>query len=108
MESDGNILTYGFYFLGDQKWTLIGDVVGNNDNVKTGKAVLNGKEYDYVFNIDIGDGIPALKLPYNNDQDPYHVAQVIIHLCKLYAISNCYIFSYLCIFIRRYAYFCCF
>ena len=83
------------FLLGDQKWTLIGDVVGNNDNVKTGKAVLHGKEYDYVFNIDIGDGIPALKLPYNNDQDPYHVAQVIMHPCHVYDMSNCFIFSYL-------------
>jgi phospholipase A-2-activating protein len=40
--------------------------------------VLDGKTYDYVFDIDIGDGIPPLKLPYNNNQDPYHVAQVII------------------------------
>ena len=75
---------------------MIGDVVGNNDNVKTGKAVLHGKEYDYVFNIDIGDGIPALKLPYNNDQDPYHVAQVIIHPHQVHAIRNYSIFIYLC------------
>ena len=62
----------------EQKWTLIGDVVANNDNVSTGKSMYGGKEYDYVFNIDIGDGIPALKLPFNNDQDPYTVAQVIL------------------------------
>ena len=87
------ILLLTNFFLGDQKWTLIGDVVGNNDNVKTGKAVLHGKEYDYVFNIDIGDGIPALKLPYNNDQDPYHVAQVMIHPYQVYDISSCHIFT---------------
>ena len=62
--------------LAEQKWTLIGDVIGNNDNVSTGKSTFGGKEYDYVFNIDIGDGIPPLKLPFNNDQDPYTVAQV--------------------------------
>ena len=56
---------------------MIGDVVSNNDNVSTGKSMFDGKEYDYVFNIDIGDGIPALKLPFNNDQDPYTVAQVM-------------------------------
>ncbi len=27
--------------------------------------MFNNVEYDYVFDIDIGDGIPALKLPYN-------------------------------------------
>ena len=62
----------------EQKWTLIGDVIGNNDNVSTGKSTFGGKEYDYVFNIDIGDGIPPLKLPFNNDQDPYTVAQVLL------------------------------
>lgn len=29
------------------------------------KKMLNNVEYDYVFDIDIGDGIPPLKLPYN-------------------------------------------
>ena len=67
-----------YIFKAEQKWTLIGDVVANNDNVSTGKSMYDGKEYDYVFNIDIGDGIPALKLPFNNDQDPYTVAQVIL------------------------------
>ena len=63
----------------EQKWTLLGDVVGNNETTKPGgKAMHDGKEYDYVFNIDIGEGMPSLKLPYNNNQDPYHVAQVII------------------------------
>lgn len=36
------------------------------DAVGSGRKQLhNGKEYDYVFDIDIGDGIPPLKLPYN-------------------------------------------
>ena len=58
---------------------MLGDVIGNKDNNSkdSKKAIYEGKEYDYVFNIDIGDGIPPLKLPYNNDQEPYHVAQVI-------------------------------
>ena len=72
-----NLFCFNFYLLAEQKWTLIGDVVSNNDNVSTGKSMFDGKEYDYVFNIDIGDGIPALKLPFNNDQDPYTVAQVM-------------------------------
>ena len=63
--------------IGEQKWSLIGDVVTNNDTVSSAKGVHDGKKYDYVFDIDIGDGIPPLKLPYNNNQDPYHVAQVM-------------------------------
>lgn len=35
----------------------------------------NGQEYDYVFDIDIEDGKPPLKLPYNLSQDNWAVAQ---------------------------------
>ena len=36
------------------------DAVGSGQ-----KQLFEGKEYDYVFDIDIGEGIPHLKLPYN-------------------------------------------
>ncbi len=45
------------------QWMKIGQVVeaiGNNR-----KQIFDGVEYDFVFDIDIGDGIPPLKLPYN-------------------------------------------
>ena len=29
------------------------------------KQLYKGKEYDYVFDVDIQDGVPPLKLPYN-------------------------------------------
>lgn len=29
------------------------------------KQLYEGKEYDYVFDVDIQDGVPPLKLPYN-------------------------------------------
>ena len=44
-------------------WQKIGDVV---DAVGQGrKQLYQGKEYDYVFDVDIKDGVPPLKLPYN-------------------------------------------
>ena len=44
-------------------WQKIGDVV---DAVGSGrKQLYQGKEYDYVFDVDIQDGVPPLKLPYN-------------------------------------------
>lgn len=44
-------------------WQKIGDVV---DAVGSGrKQLYQGKEYDYVFDVDIKDGVPPLKLPYN-------------------------------------------
>lgn len=48
---------------GQNKWTKIGTVV---DAVGSGRQQLyEGKEYDYVFDVDIQDGAPPLKLPYN-------------------------------------------
>lgn len=46
-----------------QSWEKIGDVV---DAIGQGrKQLYQGKEYDYVFDVDIQDGVPPLKLPYN-------------------------------------------
>lgn len=45
------------------------------------------QEYDYVFNVDIEDGKPPLKLPFNCDEDPWFAAQKFIHennLSQLY------------------------
>ena len=69
----------------EHKWTLIGDVVGNKEGHSTGgsKETYEGKEYDHVFNIDIGDGVPPLKLPYNNNDEPYLAAQAFIHQHEL-------------------------
>ena len=44
-------------------WQKVGDVV---DAVGQGrKQLYGGREYDYVFDVDIQDGVPPLKLPYN-------------------------------------------
>ncbi|KAF3435623.1 hypothetical protein FNV43_RR22714 [Rhamnella rubrinervis] len=59
--------------LREQKWDKIGEVVdGPDDGMK--RPVLNGVEYDYVFDVDIGDGEPIRKLPYNRTDNPYTVA----------------------------------
>ena len=38
----------------------------------------SGKEYDYVFDVDIAEGAPPLKLPYNLSQNPYEAATKFI------------------------------
>ena len=81
----GNIL-----ILGDQKWTKIGDVVGQPDQSSSngfsapggGRVTFEGKEYDYVFDIDADNG-QMLKLPYNLSVDPWHAAQDFIHKNEL-------------------------
>ena len=59
------------------QWIKIGEVVdavGNNR-----KQVFAGKEYDYVFDVDIQEGAPPLKLPYNKGENPYQAAQDFIN-----------------------------
>lgn len=64
--------------MSERKWVLVGDVLGGNDST-SGKQLYNGEEYDYVFSVDIQDGVPPLKLPYNINEDPWHAAQKFIH-----------------------------
>ncbi|KAJ0607997.1 putative transcription factor WD40-like family [Helianthus annuus] len=57
----------------EQKWDKIGEVVdGPDDGMK--RTVLNGVQYDYVFDVDIGDGEPIRKLPYNRSDNVYDTA----------------------------------
>uniref|UniRef100_A0A1B0GMT0 Uncharacterized protein n=1 Tax=Phlebotomus papatasi TaxID=29031 RepID=A0A1B0GMT0_PHLPP len=62
-------------------WSLVGDVTGasGGTNASSGKTLYQGKEYDFVFNVDVEDGAPPIKLPYNRGQDPWFVAQEFIH-----------------------------
>ncbi|KAI9571401.1 WD40-repeat-containing domain protein [Boletus coccyginus] len=54
-------------------WQKIGEVV---DAVGSGrKQLFNGKEYDYVFDVDVQEGAPPLKLPFNVSENPYTAAQ---------------------------------
>ncbi|XP_022763569.1 phospholipase A-2-activating protein [Durio zibethinus] len=56
-----------------QKWDKIGEVVdGPDDSMK--RSVLDGVQYDYVFDVDIGDGEPIRKLPFNRSDNPYDTA----------------------------------
>ncbi|OAV86226.1 hypothetical protein PTTG_01746 [Puccinia triticina 1-1 BBBD Race 1] len=54
-------------------WTMVGTVVDGIGSAR--KQLFEGKEYDYVFDVDIKDGAPPLKLPYNASDNPYTVAQ---------------------------------
>lgn len=54
-------------------WQQIGQVV---DAIGSGrKQLYEGQEYDYVFDVDIQDGVPPLKLPYNVTENPWTAAQ---------------------------------
>ncbi|GMJ06806.1 hypothetical protein like AT3G18860 [Hibiscus trionum] len=57
----------------EQKWDKIGEVVDGPDD-SMNRSVLDGVQYDYVFDVDIGDGEPIRKLPYNRSDNPYDTA----------------------------------
>ncbi|KAI1297906.1 Phospholipase A-2-activating protein [Halotydeus destructor] len=63
------------------EWVKVGDVVGAGGNTKdpSQKKEYEGKFYDYVFSVDIEDGAPPLKLPYNVGENHYMAAQEFIH-----------------------------
>lgn len=70
-DDDGQPTLYQ-WSMSQQTWLKIGQVV---DSAATGdKKVYQGQEYDYVFDVDIEDGKPPLKLPYNATQNPYDAA----------------------------------
>lgn len=77
-QPDGKILCYEW---SNGKWNSLGDVVGAAGGTQStsGKTLFEGKEYDYVFTVDISDTAPPLKLPYNRGEDPWMVAQSFIH-----------------------------
>lgn len=59
-------------------WMYIGDVTGSDENnqetAQSNKIMFEGKEYDYLFDVDLRDGGPLLKLPYSRETDPYEAA----------------------------------
>ena len=70
-DTDGQPTLYQ-WSMSQATWMKIGQVV---DSAASGdKKMHNGKEYDYLFDINIEDGKPNLKLPYNIGQNAYEAA----------------------------------
>ncbi|KAI4258765.1 MAG: hypothetical protein LQ352_001074 [Teloschistes flavicans] len=75
-EDNGSVGAYQ-WSQGAQSWMSVGtvvDAVGSSGK----KTDYLGKDYDYVFDVDIEDGKPPLKLPYNLSQNPYEAATKFI------------------------------
>ncbi|ESW03856.1 hypothetical protein PHAVU_011G047700 [Phaseolus vulgaris] len=66
-----NGVAYGWN-MGEQKWDKIGEVVDGPE--ESNPQIFDGIQYDHVFDVDIGDGMPIRKLPYNRSDNPYDVA----------------------------------
>lgn len=55
------------------KWNKIGEVVSGGTSDQ--KQEFDGKTWDFVFDVDVQEGAPPLKLPYNASENPYVAAQ---------------------------------
>jgi phospholipase A-2-activating protein len=72
IKEDNGSVTAHQWSTASQSWTMIGTVVDSAENSQ--KKTYQGKDYDYVFDVDIEDGKPPIKLPYNVTQNPHEVA----------------------------------
>ena len=75
-EADGRIGAYQ-WSQGQRAWTNVGTVVDAAGSSGR-KTSYRGKDYDYVFEVDIEDGKPPLKLPFNLSQNPYEAATLFL------------------------------
>ena len=82
IKEDNGSITAHQWSSAAQQWVSVGtvvDAVGSSGR----KTSYQGSDYDYVFDVDIEDGKPPLKLPYNLSQNPYEVAKKFIEQNKL-------------------------
>ena len=78
---DGGVTAHQ-WSVGAGQWMNVGtvvDAVGSSGR----KRDYLGKDYDYVFDVDIEDGKPPLKLPYNLSENPYEAATKFIQKNEL-------------------------
>lgn len=61
----------------EMKWTKIGDVVDNPAGSSSTGEVM-GKKYDFVFDVEVGEGGKKEKLGFNRGENPYLAAQRFI------------------------------
>lgn len=75
-EADGSVTAHT-WSSATQEWIAVGTVVDSAASSGR-KTEYLGQDYDYVFDVDIEDGKPPLKLPYNVSQNPYEAATKFI------------------------------
>ena len=75
-EAAGSVAAYAWN-AGTRSWERLGEVTGveGGDASEETKKHLNGVAYDFVFDVDIAEGAPTLKLPFNVGENPYDAAE---------------------------------
>jgi len=77
INNNGTGLMYAWNASSSQ-WDLIGEISGARDSKSAKKALLHGVEYDFVWDVELGDGGPTRQLGFNLGENPYQVAQDFI------------------------------
>lgn len=80
-ENDGSVTAH-LWSASTGQWNLIGTVV-SGEGTGSSKKQYEGKEYDFVFDIDIEDGKPPLKLPYNLTESAWDAARKFLERNEL-------------------------
>ncbi|GAM36536.1 WD repeat protein [Talaromyces pinophilus] len=78
IREDNGSVTAHTWSSATQEWIAVGTVVDSAGSSGR-KTEYLGQDYDYVFDVDIEDGKPPLKLAYNLSQNPYEAATKFIH-----------------------------
>ncbi|THC90302.1 hypothetical protein EYZ11_010237 [Aspergillus tanneri] len=77
IREDNGSVTAHTWSVASQEWVAVGTVV--DSAASSGRKIgYLGQDYDYVFDVDVEDGKPPLKLPYNVSQNPYEAATKFI------------------------------
>ena len=75
-EDSGSIAAYA-WSAATASWERLGEVTGVGGG-GGGKKEYAGVEYDFVFDVDIQEGAPTLKLPFNRGDNPYDAAELFL------------------------------
>lgn len=80
---DGDGAEVHMWSAADGQWSKVGDIVdgpggGGGGGASGSGGAVNGVRYDFVFDVDLGEGIPNVKLGYNRGEDTYVAAQRFI------------------------------
>jgi len=75
-EAAGSVAAYAWN-AGTRSWERLGEVTGVQGGAHASgtKKHVNGVAYDFVFDVDIAEGAPTLKLPFNVGENPYDAAE---------------------------------
>ncbi|GAA5900619.1 uncharacterized protein JCM6883_002902 [Sporobolomyces salmoneus] len=85
-DGEGSTVTNAYQWAGST-WERVGEVVDPSDNVgesedgkkeKREKMEFEGKEFDFVFQIDVSDDNPPIPLPYDLGDDVYGIAKKFV------------------------------